>query len=57
MSTRELVLEKGSKGENPTFSKSRAEKVGHPLAYPNDLVYVNGAKFNGSFPDNADVPD
>ena len=27
------------------------------MAYPNDLVYVNGVKFNGSFPDNADVPD
>src|SRR5262249_5852272 len=27
------------------------------LAYPNDLVYVNGVKFNGSFPDNADMPD
>ena len=27
------------------------------LAYPNGLVYVNGVKFNGSFPDNADVPD
>ena len=27
------------------------------LAYPNDLVYVNGVKFNGSFADNADVPD
>ena len=27
------------------------------LAYPNDLVYVNGAKFNGSFPDNAGMPD
>lgn len=27
------------------------------LAFPNDLVYVNGAKFNGSFPDNPDMPD
>lgn len=26
------------------------------LAYPNDAVYVNGVKFNGSFPDRADVP-
>jgi hypothetical protein len=27
------------------------------LAFPDDLVYVNGVKFNGSFPDKANVPD
>jgi hypothetical protein len=27
------------------------------LAYPDDVVYVNGVKFNGSFPDEANQPD
>jgi hypothetical protein len=27
------------------------------LAYPDDLVYVNGVKFDGSFPDDANLPD
>jgi hypothetical protein len=27
------------------------------LAYPDDVVYVNGVRFNGSFPDDANLPD